>query len=135
MAHDFSFLTVLLSCYWQKRYFLCLQMGGKSLGKEFRVMVFNATFNNISAILWRSVLLMEEIRRPRRKPPTFRKSPTGKVCLTNIRSCCKFSFMRKEHDIPHFTPRPRCEWHLEGAVPRSCETSRKWLTEDVGKRL
>jgi len=24
-------------------------------------MVFNATFNNISAILWRSVLLMEEI--------------------------------------------------------------------------
>ena len=24
------------------------------------VMVFNATFNNISAILWRSVLLMEE---------------------------------------------------------------------------
>jgi len=25
-----------------------------------RVMVFNATFNNISAISWRSVLLMEE---------------------------------------------------------------------------
>jgi hypothetical protein len=25
-------------------------------------MVFNATFNNISAILWRSVLLVEEIR-------------------------------------------------------------------------
>ena len=26
------------------------------------VMVFNATFNNISVILWRSVLLVEETR-------------------------------------------------------------------------
>ena len=30
----------------------------------FRVMVFNATFNNISAISWRSVLLVEETRVP-----------------------------------------------------------------------
>ena len=29
-----------------------------------RVMVFNATFNNISAILWRSVLLVEEAGVP-----------------------------------------------------------------------
>jgi hypothetical protein len=29
-----------------------------------RVMVFNATFNNISVILWRSVLLVEETRVP-----------------------------------------------------------------------
>ena len=28
------------------------------------VMVFNATFNNMSAILWRSVLLVEETRGP-----------------------------------------------------------------------
>jgi uncharacterized DUF497 family protein len=28
------------------------------------VMVFNATFNNISVISWRSVLLVEEIRVP-----------------------------------------------------------------------
>jgi hypothetical protein len=27
----------------------------------FRFMVFNATFNNISVISWRSVLLVEEI--------------------------------------------------------------------------
>jgi hypothetical protein len=27
-----------------------------------RVMVFNATFNNISVVLWQSVLLMEETR-------------------------------------------------------------------------
>jgi hypothetical protein len=27
---------------------------------KFRVMVFNATFNNISAILWQSVLLVAE---------------------------------------------------------------------------
>jgi hypothetical protein len=33
-------------------------------------MVFNATFNNISIISWRSVLLTEETG----KPPTYRKS-------------------------------------------------------------
>jgi hypothetical protein len=30
----------------------------------FRVMVFNATFNNISVISWQSVLLMEEMGVP-----------------------------------------------------------------------
>ena len=37
-------------------------------------MVFNATFNNISDISWRSVLLVEETRR---KLPTSRKSLTN----------------------------------------------------------
>ena len=32
---------------------------------RFRFMVFNATFNNSSVILWQSVLLVEEIRVPR----------------------------------------------------------------------
>jgi hypothetical protein len=36
-----------------------------------RVMVFNATFNNISAILWRSVLVVAGKRSTRRKPPTW----------------------------------------------------------------
>ena len=31
---------------------------------KVRVMVFNATFNNISAISWRSVLMVEETRVP-----------------------------------------------------------------------
>jgi hypothetical protein len=30
------------------------------MGLRVRVMVFNATFNNISVIWWRSVLLVEE---------------------------------------------------------------------------
>jgi hypothetical protein len=30
----------------------------------FRIMVFNAIFNNISVILWQSVLLVEETRVP-----------------------------------------------------------------------
>jgi hypothetical protein len=30
----------------------------------FRIMVFNATFNNISVILWQTVLLMEETGMP-----------------------------------------------------------------------
>jgi hypothetical protein len=37
---------------------VCIQLG---LGLK----VFNATFNNISVILWRSVLLAEESRAPR----------------------------------------------------------------------
>jgi hypothetical protein len=35
-----------------------------SLLQEVRVLVFNATFNNISVIPWRSVLLVEEIGVP-----------------------------------------------------------------------
>jgi hypothetical protein len=34
-------------------------------------MVFNATFNNISVISWRSVLLVEEIRGPRESTDLF----------------------------------------------------------------
>jgi hypothetical protein len=34
----------------------------KMLKVGVRVMVFNATFNNISIILWQSVLLVEETR-------------------------------------------------------------------------
>ena len=43
-------------------------------------MVFDATFNNMSAISWRLVLLAEEIEGTRRKPPTCRKT------LTNFRN-------------------------------------------------
>jgi uncharacterized membrane protein len=35
----------------------------------FRFMMFNTTFNNISAISWRSVLLVGGNRSTRRKPP------------------------------------------------------------------
>jgi len=42
--------------------------------KWVTVMVFNATFNNISAISWRSVLLVKENGySARRKPPTCHK--------------------------------------------------------------
>jgi hypothetical protein len=34
---------------------------------EVRVMVFNATFNNISVLSWLSVLLVEETGVPREK--------------------------------------------------------------------
>jgi uncharacterized DUF497 family protein len=36
----------------------------KANGVRVRVMVFNATFNNISVISWRSVLLAEETGIP-----------------------------------------------------------------------
>jgi hypothetical protein len=41
------------------------------------VMVFNTTFNNISAVSWRSVLLVEESESTRGKPATCRKSTTN----------------------------------------------------------
>ena len=38
-----------------------------SLDARVRVMVFNATFNNISVLSWQSVLLVEETGVPREK--------------------------------------------------------------------
>ena len=48
----------------------CLTIGNKLYGSLFGylfvcLMVFNATFNNISFILWHSVLLVEETGGPR----------------------------------------------------------------------
>ena len=46
----------------------------KNINVVAYLMVFNAIFNNISLISWRSVLLVEKIGGPRRKPPTCHKS-------------------------------------------------------------
>ena len=39
-------------------------MNENYFNSEVRVMVFNATFNNISVILWQSILLVEETEIP-----------------------------------------------------------------------
>ena len=49
---------------------LCLKIR-RIYWKVFRVMVFNVTFNNISVISWRSVLLVEEIGVHGEKPPSW----------------------------------------------------------------
>ena len=49
---------LILSFWWQQA---CQQTGEL---KGVRVMVFNTTFNNISAISWQSVLLVEETKYP-----------------------------------------------------------------------
>jgi hypothetical protein len=46
-------------------------------GLEVMVIVFNITFNNISVISWRLVLLVEETGVPGEKPPICRKSLTN----------------------------------------------------------
>ena len=54
------------------------------LSDRVRVMVFNATFNNISVISWKSVLLVEENGVYLEKPPTCCKSLThfiSKCCI------------------------------------------------------
>ena len=45
-------------------YYVNINKQKKYILQGIKVMVFNATFNNISAILWRSVLLVEETRVP-----------------------------------------------------------------------
>jgi hypothetical protein len=54
------------------------------------VMVFNATFNNISAISWQSVLFVEETRLPREKTTDLSQ-------VTN----------KLYHNVVLSTPRPR----------------------------
>jgi len=48
-------------------------------------MVFNTAFNNISAISWWSVLLMEETKVPKKKPLTCRNSLTNFYHITLYR--------------------------------------------------
>jgi hypothetical protein len=54
---------------WKWLFRLCLAKGGIWV----RVMALNVTFNNISVISWRSVLLVEETGVPGTKLPTYRK--------------------------------------------------------------
>ena len=51
-----------------------------------RVMMFNATFNNISAILWRPVLVMEEAEYRERN--TDHGQATGKLYHLRLRVEC-----------------------------------------------
>jgi hypothetical protein len=66
----------------------------KYLCQSVSVMVLNVNFNNISAILWRSVLLVEETRTqfmlPMEKSVTF----TG-ACANDIISSINRSFVYK----------------------------------------
>ena len=59
------------SCVSKSKY-CCYPGGDMSI---VTVMVLNATFNNISAISWLSVLLVEETRVHGVKPPICHKSP------------------------------------------------------------
>ena len=54
---------------------------------RFRFMVFNVTFNNISVISWRSVLMVEGNRSAWRKPLTCRKSLTS----FNLKCCIEYT--------------------------------------------
>ena len=54
-----------------------------------RVMVFNATFNNISVILWHLVLLVEETRLPREnhQQTLSHNVVSSTLHLSGIRTC------------------------------------------------
>ena len=58
-------------------------------------MVFNATFNNISVIMWRSVFLMEETGVPRknhRSTERHRQTLSHNVVSSTTRSRARFEF-------------------------------------------
>ena len=63
--NNFEILSSFLRCVWLKTRQSDTQVRTViKLIYWVRVMVFNATFNNISVILWRSVLLVEETGVP-----------------------------------------------------------------------
>jgi hypothetical protein len=61
---DLTSVFVMMDTSVLEMFVLVSQIILMSLGFRFRFMVFNATFNNISVILWRSILLVEENRVP-----------------------------------------------------------------------
>jgi hypothetical protein len=66
-----------------------------------RIMVFNATFNNISVISWRSVLLVEETGvHGSRNPPTCRKSLTNFITYCGIEYTSPKTGYDHDHDGP-----------------------------------
>ena len=65
------------------------------------IMVFNATFNNISVISWRSVLLVEETGvHGSRNPPTCRKSRTNFITYCGIEYTSPKTGYDHDHDGP-----------------------------------
>jgi hypothetical protein len=56
-----SFYGFHNSCLYAVNILTVFSANVTGIGIRFRVMVFNATFNNISVILWRPVLLVEKI--------------------------------------------------------------------------
>ena len=52
-------------------------------------MVFNATFNNISAILWRSVLLVEETGVPGENHRPAASHCDYSIIKNNLKMCLK----------------------------------------------
>ena len=61
---DLTSVCVMMDTSVLEMFVLVSQIILMGLGFRFRFMVFNATFNNISVILWRSILLVEENRVP-----------------------------------------------------------------------
>jgi hypothetical protein len=79
------------------------------------VMVFNSTFNNISAISWLSVLLVEEFGVPR-------ENHRGKYwCIIShgllVMCCLKFSsisiIFKKKFDCIHLAPGYKIKFTFE----------------------
>jgi hypothetical protein len=74
-------------------------------------MVFNATFNNISAVLWRSILLVEETGVPAKNHPPSTSWLLYRVHLatwvvigTDWKGSCKSNLNNHKTDHDHDNP-------------------------------
>jgi hypothetical protein len=73
---EFVIITIHVITIYQISLTLFTKVIQRLLSMFVCLMLFNATFNNISVISWLSVLLVEETGVPRRKPPTCHKPLT-----------------------------------------------------------
>ena len=65
-------------------------------------MVFNATFNNISAILWRSVLFVEEIRVPEKTNNLTQVTDKHYHIMGGGTCWCHYVYIIYTYDILYF---------------------------------
>ena len=104
---------------------------------DFRVRVFNATFNNISVISWQSVLLVEETRVPREnhRPVTNHRQTLSHIMLFRVHLAmsgiqlitllvigtdCTDSCKSNYHTITISTFPARFQMHWDSKIPVNC---------------
>ena len=99
LRSTYSVFSVLISICRRYR-FVHIYSTFSHIGLGVRVMVFKDTFNNISVISWRSVLLVEETRVPvenHRPAVSHLKTLSHKLCcIEYISSCAGFELTTLE---------------------------------------
>ena len=108
-----------------------------------RVVLLNATFNNISVVSWRSGLLVEETRETTDLPPVIdkpEKPPTCRQSLTNRRNHrpAASHWQTLSHKVASSTTRHVCDmnWLVIGTdCTSSCNSNCHMITTTTAPQL